>query len=149
MADPTKTSSTVALQPTFIGALRGLWLFTWRSRLTWRRLPNLLLGLFVLPVLVYVTTLTIQSWSRRQSSSPIGDPSAEVAELIRRLTRPKQPLRPEQVAQLHSIFIEEYRRADRDLGETEPGERNQTRQNAVLKDCYERIRSRAETVLDE
>jgi hypothetical protein len=42
--------ATNASQPGFLGALRGIWLMTWRSQLTLRKLPAQLGLLLVLPV---------------------------------------------------------------------------------------------------
>jgi hypothetical protein len=42
-------------QPGFLRAWQGLWSMMWRSRLTWRRAPILLLTLLCVPVLTYFT----------------------------------------------------------------------------------------------
>lgn len=42
-------------QPVFKRLLQGVWLLTWRSKFSIRRLPNLLLSLFALPILIYLT----------------------------------------------------------------------------------------------
>jgi ABC-type transport system involved in multi-copper enzyme maturation permease subunit len=42
-------------EPSFLGALRGLWIFTWRSRLGLRKLPLLLLTLAAIPTLTFLT----------------------------------------------------------------------------------------------
>lgn len=54
-APPVAREKTVSLRPTFFGALRGVWLFTWKSQLTWRRVPILLISLLALPLLVYIS----------------------------------------------------------------------------------------------
>jgi ABC-type transport system involved in multi-copper enzyme maturation permease subunit len=46
-------------QPGAAGALRGLWLMTWRSQLTLRQLPMRLATLLVLPFLVYISMISI------------------------------------------------------------------------------------------
>ena len=43
------------IQPTWLGAFRGLWALTWKAQLTTRRLPLLLATLFVIPAFVYFT----------------------------------------------------------------------------------------------
>jgi ABC-type transport system involved in multi-copper enzyme maturation permease subunit len=52
-------------RPGLAGALRGLWLLTWRSQLTLRQWPVRLGTLLVLPVLVY---MTMAASGRRQLS---------------------------------------------------------------------------------
>jgi len=47
-------------QPGFLRAWQGLWLLMWRSRLTRRRAPMLLLTLFVVPALAYFTIEPMQ-----------------------------------------------------------------------------------------
>ncbi len=37
--------------PTFLGAVGGLWLLTWRRRLAWRQLPSLLATILAVPLL--------------------------------------------------------------------------------------------------
>src|SRR5262249_52875738 len=46
---------SVVLQLGFLRACRGIWLFTWRSQLTWRRAPLLLVTLSVVPLLTFFT----------------------------------------------------------------------------------------------
>ena len=46
-------------------AWRGLWLFTWKSRLTWRALPGLLVTLLAIPLLTYFTIEPMQRLADR------------------------------------------------------------------------------------
>src|SRR6267154_4037470 len=87
-APPVQTPATTAggnasLHPTFPGVLRGIWLFTWRSRLTWRRLPGALLILLILPALIYLTVRLPESWARHHSL--LGSSVVPVKQFSRRL----------------------------------------------------------------
>ena len=53
---PETRERSLTLRPSFLLALRGIWLFTWRPQLTWQRFPLGVLMLLALPVLVYLTT---------------------------------------------------------------------------------------------
>jgi hypothetical protein len=154
LAPPTSTPETRArsltLRPSFLGALRGIWLFTWRPQLTWQRLPLGVLMLLALPVLVYLTTPSTQRWGGRQGS--LGNPADQVGAFAARLARSKLPLQPEQSSQLLTICQEEFARAQGGAGrepETESGETSVKRQKAQIKATYQRIQTRAQTVLDE
>jgi ABC-2 type transport system permease protein len=136
--------------PAFLGALRGIWLFTWKPQLTWRRLPLSVLVLLVLPALVYLTTFSTRRWEGRHGS--LGDPAGQVQSFASRLARAKLPLRPEQTSQLITIFQEEFARAHSGAArepESAPGESSGSRQKAQIQATYERIETRARTVLDE
>ena len=139
---------TVRLEPTFFKALRGVWLFTWKSQATWRRLLLAALGLFALPVLVYLTTQSPRDWA--ESHRPQRrDPTVYLNGFSRRLTRAGIPLQPEQSAELLRIFREEFSRAEAKWVESETPEANAERQGQQEEVCRERIRQRAKPVLDE
>jgi hypothetical protein len=133
--------------PTFLAGLRGIWLFTWRPLLAWRKLPLLVVGLLAVPALVYLTIPSLRSTSARQSL--LGNPAARENEFARQLSRRGQPLQPEQEAQLLQIFNEEFARAEKPPAETRPAESAVTRQRDEIKACYDRIHHRAQTVLNE
>jgi len=144
---PTESAArakTLKMEPSFLRAWRGIWLLTWKNQFTWQRLPLQLLGLFVLPVLVYITTSSLQKWSERPS--PFNDPVGQANSFAHRLDRAKIPLPPEQLTQLQQIFAEEFTHADQafraaaDQGNTPPGENVRT--------CYDRIQGRAQPLLD-
>jgi len=137
---------TLVLRPTFWGALRGIWLFTWRSRLSWRRLPMTLVSLFVVPVLIYLTTSSPGGWVQRHSL--LGNPIQQANDLSRRFSRGGVPLQPDQKAQLSAIFQEEYARAKQASGEGNSTELDRDRQSDQVKACYERIHNRAVDILD-
>src|SRR5262245_2231908 len=46
---------SVVLHPGFLRAVQGLWSFTWRAQLTWRRVPLLLVTLMAIPLLTFFT----------------------------------------------------------------------------------------------
>jgi hypothetical protein len=134
-------------RPTFLDGMRGIWLFTWKSQLGWRRVPLLLLGLLALPVLVYLTIPSAVAWSQRHSV--LGDPSRALSEFYRRLARTGVQLQPEQQIQLQRIFSEEFARAESELPATRSAETSAARQREAIKTCFERIHGRVQTILDE
>lgn len=134
-------------QPTFGKALRGIWLFTWKPQLTWRRLRLVWLSLLALPLLVFITTPTPDAWSRRHSF--LGYPPAQLAEFSKLLARVQLKLRAEQKTNLLQILTEEGARTEDQWREARPGESDLGRQRAEIERCYQRIHSRAEAVLDE
>src|SRR5438874_11331882 len=91
---PIGLEKNLQSQPSFFGAWRGIWLFTWRSQLTWRRLPMALIVLLILPFLVYLTTSPRGAWSPRRAWA--ADAGAQVDGLSRRLARARLQLQPEQ-----------------------------------------------------
>jgi hypothetical protein len=144
---PVARQKSLALTPTFLGALRGAWLLTWRTQLMWRRLPALAITLLALPLLVYITTSSPRAWSQRASA--LGNPDLDFQEFHRRLIRSRFRLQPEQAVQLRQIFVEEYARAERDSTATQTPESTADRRSRELIACYERIHRRVENVLDE
>src|SRR5258707_3051811 len=144
---PLATEKATRLKPGFLAAVRGIWLFTWRSQLTLRRLPVQLFTLLILPGLIFLTTSSQRSWSQRHAL--LGNPSMEVNQFIRRLSRSDIRLKPEQTTQLFTIFAEEYARTERDAGEMQSGETSANQQMDLIKVCYERIQDRVQPVLDE
>jgi hypothetical protein len=144
---PIQAREKLTLKPSFLRALQGAWLLTWKNRLSWGRMPALTIALLVLPLMVYLTTSSRKSWIPRQTW--LGNPLAEVTALNVRLGRTGLELRPEQKAQLTRIFIEEYARTETSLGEIPSSEAATDRRTAAVKNCYERIRERANPILAE
>jgi len=144
---PGDSRARLVLRPSLFGALRGLWLFTWKSQLTWRQAPALLAGLLALPVLIYVTTPTSEAWLR--GHSPLVAPQRQLAEFARHLKLSHLPLRPEQHAQLRQIFTEEFARARKDLPQTEGLLSNPDEERERFRACYGRIEERVKPLLDE
>jgi hypothetical protein len=133
--------------PSFLGAWRGIWLFTWRSRFAWRHLPVGLLKLLALPALIYLTTSSTRSWSRHHPWA--GDPRSEISGFARRLGRAGLPLQPEQQEQLLAILTEEYAQANTDEQEQPGTEAGSDHRGALIQATYKRIADRARTVLDD
>jgi hypothetical protein len=133
--------------PGFLGALRGIWLFTWKPQTAWRRLPLLLVGLLVLPALVYLTTPPARGGRRYDSA--LGPPALPVSRFSRQLQRAEVPLSTEQRSQLLVIFSEEFARPEMAPAEGQSAEAGASREREQIQACYERIRARARTVLDE
>ena len=144
---PAVARARLALRPSFLSALRGIWLLTWRSQFTWRQAPVLLAALLALPVLVYVTTPTSQAWF--QAHSLFAAPQMQAADFARRLRRSRLPLRSEQEAQLRQIFTEEFARARKDLPRTEGLVSNPDEEKEKFRACYGRIHERVKPLLDE
>ena len=143
----TTTGGNASLHPTFLGALRGIWLFTWRSRLTWRRLPGSLLILLILPALIYLTVRLPESWARHHSL--LGNSVVPVKQFSRRLRVVQEPLNAQQNRDLMGIFADEFAKAESAWRETKSPDSRSTGQNAQIKACYERISKRVENVLSE
>ncbi|MGN6555473.1 MAG: ABC transporter permease [Verrucomicrobiota bacterium] len=139
-------ANKLPLQPGFLLAWRGIWLFTWRSQLNWRRLPAQLIGLLVLPILVYVTTTSPKEWS--ESHSFLGNARMQVNEFASRLKHAQLPLRPEQQAQLYVIFKEEFARSETQMPGIDSTPLDQDQWNQQIRACHERIRNRVQPLLE-
>src|ERR1051326_288038 len=133
--------------PSFLGSLRGVWLFTWKSRLTWRRMPTALLVLLILPVLVYLTVRSPAAWS--QHPPLLGSPVRPVKVFGRQLKMAQMPLQSQQNRDVMAIFVDEYAQAERARRETKTPDSTTTGQNAQARACYDRISKRLEGVLDD
>jgi hypothetical protein len=146
---PTATitqASDAELQPTFLGALRGIWLFTWKSRLTWRRMPTAILILLILPALVCLTMSSPEGWSQRHPL--LGSPVPQVKAFARKLRQAQVKLEAQQNRDVMAIFADEYARAERAWRETKTPDSSTSGERAQIKACYERISKRLEEVLD-
>src|ERR1700722_2863799 len=99
------TAATTRSVPGFFGALCGIWLLTWRSQLTLRRLPGQLGMLLVLPILIYMTVASPDAWARRNVS--LGDPFRELNTFARRLKKEKIPFQPKTREALGGILAQE------------------------------------------
>ena len=141
------SGKALTLRPSFLRAWSGIWLLTWRTGLSWRRLPVALLGLLALPLLVYLTTASPRAWALRHPV--LGNAPQQLNNFSRRLTRAQLVLQPEQRAQLQQIFIEEFARSQGGVGESASPEVRGDWRSEQVKACYDRIRLRAQPVLDE
>ncbi len=144
---PVAAPKAAPPEPTFTGAWRGIWLFTWRPLAAWRRVPLLLVGLLALPVLVYLTTPSQQAAPKRDS--PLGDPAMLANRFARQSERAGATLSDEQRSQLLGIFTEEFARADTPPVEGQSADAGAAREREEIKACYARIHARAQTVLNE
>ncbi len=135
------------LRPTFLNCLRGVFRLSWKAQLTWRRLLLGLIGILVIPALVYLTTATPEGWRQRRST--MGDPHRQVAEFARRLERAGMPLAPDKREALDDIFSEEYARAEREAHSSELSEASVESQKQAIKACHDRIRPRVQAILTE
>jgi len=133
--DPPPGSAT-PLQPGFLPALGAIWLFTWKSQLTWRRVVRTLVMLLVLPFLVWVTVQSPDSWSPR-GRLPLGELNSQLNRMTRRMTRAGADTNL--VAQIKTIFATEYEQTQKDYrGITSP-ETSVDQQRALVHDCHKRI----------
>ena len=144
---PVERGPATMSRPSFCRALRGIWLFTWRGQMAWRRLPLRVLSLVALPLLVYLTTSSPQTWTRGHGL--FGNAPARVDALSRSLARAHTPLKPDQYEPVRRIFQEEFDRAQRESGEAASGQGDADRRSRLVRECYDRIGQRLSTVLDE
>ncbi len=148
---PFFQTGKVDLRPGFLSALRGIWLLTWRSQLTWRRLPGRLLMLLALPFLVYLTTQSLEGWALRHDELGNMMPP-RLNRFFRDLREAHSPIQNQQRSDLTQIFDEEYATTRREMTEAQSEtdlDRRLRRQLAVAAACEMRILHRAETMLDE
>lgn len=141
---PAVHQRSMTLKPTFLLALRGIWLFTWTNEFNWRRLPIRMISLLVLPFLVYITTKSPEAWSN--SNTLLGDPVQQLNNFSSRLMRSKIPLQPEQRSQMRQIFEEEFARAETDWHAIEPA--SNYRRSQQIRACNDRMQERAQSILD-
>jgi hypothetical protein len=136
-------------QPGWRGALRGVWLMTWRSQLTLRRLPGQLGMLLALPLLVYMTMVSTEKWGRRSVS--LGEPSQELNTFTRRLAQKQIPLPPNAFESLLGILAEVNAQSESTWHEKdgESAEDRRQRLEDHLAEWNSQILSRAKTVLDD
>jgi hypothetical protein len=141
--------TATGLRPTFFGALRGVWLMTWRSQLILRRLPGQLGTLLVLPILVYITMVSPITWTQRRVS--LGNPDKVLRSFTGRLEHANIPLQPATSEALGRILNEEMQRGQTAWQE-QPGENAEAHQQRLkdhITDGYSRIMKRAKALLDD
>lgn len=143
---PPAREKTIEGRPTFFRALRGVWLFTWKSQLTWRKLLPGLFSLLGVPVLIYITTFSTETWARRFHW--VGNPVVQLDSFPQRLGRSGVELRPDQGTALLRIFAEEYGQAEADWSQKQTDETGASRQRLVIRAAHEKIRARARSLLD-
>ncbi len=154
MTEPTPSSvpqphpqKTLALQPSFASALRGVWSLTWRSQITFSKLWNALIGLLALPVLIYLTTSSPDAWKAKHRLN-MGVPGAHANAITKRLARAQLPIDKDQRAALTAIIAEEFLKAEQ-AALKDPAEPSKERQVKQREDCHNAILQRASTLLNE
>jgi ABC-2 family transporter protein len=135
--------------PGFSGVFSGIWLMTWRSQLTLRKLPSQLGILLVLPILIYISIKSPEAWARRHIS--MGDPDEALHSFTRRLNRARIPFPPETREALHRILSEEMQKGELSWKE-QPGENPEARLKRLkdhIADGYSQILTRGKTALND
>lgn len=142
---PPRSKPRIA--PSFFKAWRGLWLFTWRTQLTWRRAPLMLITLLVVPFLIWATVRAPQNWHQRRL--PLGDPRWQISGFSHRLARSQtEALKPEQNTNLIQIMDQEYARAQEEARAASGPETSVADQKSMIDSCHARIVAKARDVLD-
>lgn len=135
--------------PRFFAVLQGVWLLTWRAQWNWQRLTGLAGILLALPVLIYLTTPSPETWARRQLG--FGEARGQIGSFSRRLGKKDLPLDERQKSELINIFDSEYTQAAAAM-QGPPGESSEARLQRLREQvdlCAEHILSRAQTVLND
>ena len=142
---PVPRPERVVLEPGFRRTCQGLWSLLWRSRLTWRRSPLLLLTLLLIPILTYITIEPMQQlgrydWRQRprhvlaQFRAEAGDVSANARTKLAQIIGEEQGRVPR--TDPGADFAPEFTRQE--IEQALEGARA----------CYARIAERARPVLD-
>ncbi|MDB6053097.1 MAG: hypothetical protein JWN25_620 [Verrucomicrobiales bacterium] len=152
MIDPTIPSeskiSRVALAPNFFSALRAVWMFTWKSQLTLKKLPISLLSILGLPVLMILTTQSPESWALSHRPK-MGSASGYMNGISKRLKPAGLSLEPELRAQIIAIAFEEYQATEKSWQTPDGREMDPAIMEASIQATHARIRDRVKPLLDE
>lgn len=135
--------------PTWMGLLRGIWLMTWRSQVTLRRLPWQVGMLLLLPLLVYITMYSQGEWAGRNVY--MGDSFQEVARLTHRLKRAGIPFDQNTRATLVAKLVEVNTHSDSTWIEIS-GESAEFRRNRLdehIADWDRKTLARAKAILND
>jgi ABC-2 type transport system permease protein len=142
---PPQSKPRVA--PSFLKAWRGVWLFTWRTQLTWRRVPVVLLSLLIVPFLIWATVRSPRNWTPR--NLPLGEPIWQINNFARRLGRSQIPvLKPDQRTNLIEMMNQEYLRTQDEARAASGPESSVTDQKSMIESCHASIVSKARGLLD-
>ena len=133
----------------FARAWGAIWLFTWKSQFSWRRLRWMPPLLLLLPFLVWKTVDSPQMWAARKNALPLGDSTRQLWRVARSMAMWRIPLAPDQSSQLQRIFDEEYERAEKEYRAIQSPETSVEEQRALVETNYQRIADRAKSVLNE
>jgi len=148
-APPVAPGNTTRLRPAFFRAWGAIWLLTWKSQWTWRRMRWMPVLLLVLPFLVWKTVDSPQEWSATSNSLPLGDSTNQLRQVFRQMARRGLPLVAEQNKQLQEIFSREYDRSQKDYRAIPSPETSVDQQRALVQSCHQRIVQGAKSVLDD
>lgn len=135
-----------AAAPSFLRALRGLWLLAWKSQLSWRRAPALAGGLAILPFLVY---LTVSPPGAGNSRLPMSNQASELWQFERRLGRNSPALKPDQREQLRKIIQTEFERVESDWRGLKSPETSVEQQRQIVQSYFDGVLAHAKGVLDD
>jgi len=153
MSDPSQPTPAPGTTPppavSFLRAWGAIWLFTWKSQLSWRRLKWMLPVLLILPFLVWKTVDTPQAWAASKNTLPLGDSTNQLRQTARRMAMMSMRLAPEQSSRLQQIFDEEYERGEEEYRAIPSPETSVDQQRDLVQSCHKRILDRAKSVLDE
>jgi hypothetical protein len=133
----------------FFRAWGAIWLFTWKSQLSWRRLQWMLPLLLLLPFLVWKTVDTPQMWAAGKSSLPFGITTNQLRRASGRMAMRSTPLTRDQLSRIQQIIDEENERAEKEYRAIPTPETSVEQQQALVQTCHQRILDRAKSVLEE
>ena len=133
----------------FARAWGAIWLFTWKSQFSWRRLRWMPPLLLLLPFLVWKTVDSPQMWAARKNALPLGDSTRQLWRVARSMAMWRIPLDPDQSSQLQQIYDEEYELAEREYRAIQSPETSVEEQRALVETNCQRIVDRAKSVLNE
>ncbi|MGD1086770.1 MAG: ABC transporter permease subunit [Verrucomicrobiota bacterium] len=144
---PVAPGKAAPARPSFFRALRGIWLFAWKSQLAWRRAPVLAGGLAIMPVLVYLTVSSPASWNSG-GILRLGDPASQLRRFEFQNGR-RSSLNSNQRDQLRQILQSESDRIESDLRALKTPETSEDEQRQMIQSYFDGVLARAKSVLDE
>lgn len=147
VSNPKSTPMPASSIPSFLLALQGMWMLTWRQQFSWSKLSQATLGLFALPALILIAVTTPAVW-RERNIVRMGPPAAYLTQIESRLERNRAGLDTDQRAQLLAVITEEFASAEQTSAKGI--DENKTLDPWALRErCHDTIRNRASDFLDE
>ena len=143
---------TVVLQPGFLRAWQGIWLFTWKSQFTWRRLPGLLVTLLAIPLLACFTIEPLKQLTSRYDWRV--EPQRQLNEFKASAASSSVPLPRGFSSKLTQIIAEEQNRVQPAQPSDNPASRKRISEEAIAgqieqaRACSDRIGQRVQPLLD-
>lgn len=131
--------------PSFLRALQGIWLFTWKAQFAWRRVPVMALTLLILPALIYLTTVSPAFWYRMNPL--VYNPLTPLDDLKRKLEGVNETISQEQISKLLAIYREEYDLAEKNRDDGQVTGNPFDRRNEEISQLSNRIKERAKALL--